>query len=336
MKQQIRLGCIGLIVASLGGGAFASSPTVTFSATIDNIDSLEEVIAQTDASSDQFLIPRGPVPLINTLTNTRIAASNSDAQAQAELADRYYEGDGVPLNMDLAVKWYQLAAVGDDAYAAYVLYTLYDSDSLGVRQDVERANAWRLLAETNTHKAIGQRQLAEHFSLPRSPLFNPLAAIMWFERAASAGDVSAQVTLGEAYLTGKLSGASVPQDEWQALRWFSEAIKQDDPLAQYRLGWILLNGKEVDHDPVEAAKWIQRAALNQLSIAQYELGTLYAQGTGLQRNPIQAYAWWTVSDVDKVNPDTSSQITTIARQMSPEDLAQAISLAKEFQASFGA
>ena len=58
------------------------------------------------------------------------AAELGNAQAQLELAELYQAGDGVPKDMDIAIKWYEKAAAQDhdEAQLALALHYLEDLD----------------------------------------------------------------------------------------------------------------------------------------------------------------------------------------------------------------
>lgn len=74
--------------------------------------------------------------------------------------------------------------------------------------------------------------------------------------AAQAGDVDAQFRLGRAYETG----TGMPQNDFEAVRWFRMAAAQDHPAAAMDLGWMLANGYGVAKDEERALYWFTRAA----------------------------------------------------------------------------
>lgn len=58
----------------------------------------------------------------------------NDTETQCEIGDKYYHGDGVPLNYKEAVKWYQLAADQGDAEGQGNLGRMY-ANGEGVDRD---------------------------------------------------------------------------------------------------------------------------------------------------------------------------------------------------------
>ncbi|MBO6836916.1 MAG: sel1 repeat family protein [Alphaproteobacteria bacterium] len=90
--------------------------------------------------------------------------------------------------------------------------------------------------------------------------------------AAQAGDPEAQFHLGRAYE----SGEGVPQNDFEAVRWFQAAAQQDHPGAAMDLGWMLANGYGVAKDEGRALYWFTRAA------------ALGAEGAADQRDALAA------------------------------------------------
>jgi len=65
------------------------------------------------------------------------------AKEQYELGQKYFRGDGVPINYKMMMHWYTKAAEQGHAGAQYMLGSCYDSGyGVGVPQDVEKAAYW--------------------------------------------------------------------------------------------------------------------------------------------------------------------------------------------------
>lgn len=73
---------------------------------------------------------------------------------------------------------------------------------------------------------------------------------------ASNGEPRAQYDLGLLYDKGQ----GVPQNDREALKWYTLAAKQGEPRAQYNLGLMYANGQGVQPDLVTAYYWISLAA----------------------------------------------------------------------------
>lgn len=80
-------------------------------------------------------------------------------------------------------------------------------------------------------------------------------AVGLLERAASLGDLTAQVNLAKMYEYG----LSVAQSDARSAHWYLEAARQGDALAQFRAGEILYLGHGLPRDRMEAITWWTRA-----------------------------------------------------------------------------
>jgi TPR repeat protein len=116
------------------------------------------------------------------------------------------------------------------------------------------------------------------------PLDNPQAApIQVIMKNAEEGVASAQYNLGLMYFQGK----QVPLDLEKANSWFQKSASQGLALGEYGLGSLLLQQDK----PEEAVLWIQKAALQGLADAQAVLGVLYQKGHGVPLDHQLAMSW---------------------------------------------
>ena len=73
------------------------------------------------------------------------------------------------------------------------------------------------------------------------------------EAAADAGDVKAQIRLGEWCLY-------TLRDYTEAVKWFRKAAEQEYADAQWKLGAMHFHGVGVSKNDIEAMKWYRKAA----------------------------------------------------------------------------
>jgi uncharacterized protein len=106
---------------------------------------------------------------------------------------------------------------------------------------------------------------------------------------ANAGDVSAQVQVGEAYEAGK----GVAHDPSQAAAWYRKAADQKSISAELHLAKLYRDGsgKALPRDVEQAATWYRKAADQGDAGAQGTLGMLYTLGQGVSRSDVEAYFW---------------------------------------------
>jgi hypothetical protein len=101
--------------------------------------------------------PNSKSPEAGVSSTLRNAAEPGDAQAQFELAEAYHEGDGVPRNDSMAVRWWRAAAEQGCTAAQYKLGCAY-SNGEGVPKDFVIAYMWFKL-EWECTSNVGPRVL---------------------------------------------------------------------------------------------------------------------------------------------------------------------------------
>jgi len=111
-------------------------------------------------------------------------------------------------------------------------------------------------------------------------------AAQWVYAIAADGVAQAQVCYGRMLL----EGTGVPKDPVAALTWFRRAETQGDIDAVNMVGRCLDNGWGTVADPSAAAGHYARAAAAGHAWAQYNLGHLYLDGRGVQRDFAKACA----------------------------------------------
>jgi hypothetical protein len=90
-----------------------------------------------------------------------LAASAGDAKAQYMLAQKYYNGDGIPKNDAEALKWYRLAAEQGYAAAQFNLGLMYAKGKDVAKNDVEAYFWWNLAAAQGHDDAKYNRDIVE-------------------------------------------------------------------------------------------------------------------------------------------------------------------------------
>ena len=122
---------------------------------------------------------------------------------------------------------------------------------------------------------------------------------------AAAGDIAAQVKVGEAYASGSGGTRDARQlaaDYQQAAVWYRKAADQGNPAAQVHLGDLYRDGRGVARDMTQSVAWYRKAAeLGDIG-AQGKLGILYSVGMGIPRDDVEAYFWLCLA-ADAKGPD---------------------------------
>ncbi len=105
---------------------------------------------------------------------------------------------------------------------------------------------------------------------------------------AQAGDVNAQVKLGNCYYDGK----GIPQNYEKAVEWYTKAAKQGNAKAQCNLGYCYELGNGVLQSAEKAVEWYIKAAEQGHAIAQCNLGLCYKDGKGVSQSFAKAAKWF--------------------------------------------
>ena|GEM_PF-5033557 len=183
------------------------------------------------------------------------AAQDGDRNAQFSLAHCYHQGDMVPRDEAMAIRWLQAAAEQNHAQAQFHLGCFYEKGYGDLKSDMVTANRYFLLA---AKQEFPPAQNSYAFSLQHGLGIeqNKEEALYWFRKAAENDDEAGQFNLSYCYFHGE----GVEEDAEIALQWLKKAAQKDYPPAQYRLGMMYLNGDGVFTDGKAAIHWLRKAA----------------------------------------------------------------------------
>ena len=148
------------------------------------------------------LVAQGkPKPLPRDIPSLKALAEKGDAEAQYQLADKFYYGEGIEKDYAQSFKWASQSATQDNPKAQYRLATLYQFGR-GTPKDENKAHALFKQSEEGLLKLAEQK--------------NPRA----------------QFNLGNMYRLGR----GVEKNEKKAAEWYQKAAAQNYPRAQFNLG----------------------------------------------------------------------------------------------------
>ena len=119
------------------------------------------------------------------------------------------------------------------------------------------------------------------------------------------------------------------QDYAAALQLCRPLAEQGDVRAQTSLGAMYYNGQGVQQDYAEATKWLRKAAERGYAPAQAYLGIMYWNGQGVPKDAVLAYMWLTLAATQE--PDAMRKRDLAASQMTPDEIAEAQRLAREWK-----
>jgi len=121
-----------------------------------------------------------------------------------------------------------------------------------------------------------------------------------------------------------------PKEYVEAIEWIRKSANQGNADAQYNLGVIYEIARGVPQDFAEAAKWYRKAAEQGNADAESNLGFLYSLGRGVPQDYVEAYKWWNLAAAQGETNAISNR-ASIAGSMTPDQIAEAQQLAREFK-----
>ncbi len=248
------------------------------------------------------------------------AAAGGQADAQFAMGERYRQGTGVAQNWFEACRWYQMAAEQGNAQAQCALAGCY-AQGKGVRQDLAHAFAWY---EKAAAQGLPQAQwnLGELYAtgLPGVGADAKKATALC-KRAANAGFVPAQATLGALFARAKKHD--------RAVHWWTLAAEQGDLEALFNVGQSYRLGLGVEKDASKAFAMLLKAAQGGLAVAQSRIGLSYATGEGAALDPIEAAKWF---ELAALGGDTAAAANweRAKKTLSPAQQAEADRRAQEW------
>ncbi|HTM80293.1 tetratricopeptide repeat protein [Asticcacaulis sp.] len=116
------------------------------------------------------------------------------------------------------------------------------------------------------------------------------AEIRQLKKEAVAGDVSAMLSLGDAYHYGR--AVNFTSDPAWAAYWYGRAASQGNVEAQTRLGDIYSDPEDRLYNEPTALAWYKNAAEKGYLPAQYSLALLYENAKTIVPDYSQAYTWY--------------------------------------------
>jgi TPR repeat protein len=143
---------------------------------------------------------------------------------------------------------------------------------------------------------------------------------------AEKDDAEAQRNIGIMFQ----QGLGVPQSDAEAAKWYRRAAENGHARAQQNLGVMYEEGAGVLQDYVEAAKWYRKSAEAGNVVAKVNLGVMRENGfPGVPLNVVLAHMWFNLAAAQG-SADAANFRDEIAADMSPEQVAEAQRLAKEW------
>jgi TPR repeat protein len=197
-------------------------------------------------------------------------AKGKDAQFQYDLAQRYFEGDGVEKDEKTAIKLMHMSADQNNGAASANLSLRY-ARGHGVSRDKKRAAELAEKAIASGYREAGWlHAIAKHYfkgdGLPK----DDAKGIEFLSKSSELGHWPATRDLGNLYL----NGGPVTKDKEKAVSIFRQGANQGHRYLQHRIGCLYRDGDGVPKDKEKAAEWFRLAADQGLKAAEMDLELL--------------------------------------------------------------
>ena len=117
------------------------------------------------------------------------------------------------------------------------------------------------------------------------------------------------------------------------------AADQEHTEAQTHLATMYDKGQGVPQEFAEALKWYRKAADQGWARAQSLLGSMYIEGKGVPQDYVLAHKWLNLANAknrsmtDRMRDMTAQLRDIVASEMTPEQIAEAQRLAREWMAA---
>jgi len=149
------------------------------------------------------------------------------------------------------------------------------------------------------------------------------------QQAAEEENASAQFNLGIMFDNGE----GTPKDAKQAVYWYTKAAEQGNATVQFYLGTRFDTGEGTPKDAKQAVYWYTKAAEQGDASAQFNLGNQFVKGEGTPKDNVMAYVWWNMAAAQG-NEAAKKGRGTVEKKMTPNQIAEAQKLSREYYAKY--
>lgn len=222
------------------------------------------------------------------------AAKASDPDACLQLSGNYLNGDnGLPLNLEAALKWrgrataaYEALAAKGDPYAAKTLGDQAKDDAEKYRWYRAAYQGFLSLAQKGNIPAM--KTLGDFYNYGYGMDKDPNEARKWYLAAINKiipmtkhGDAALMLYVGNLYVSSM-------QDYPHALGWYEKAAGRGSGLAAAQVGWYYHLGFGIKSDDKEAVQWYQKSVKLGYWYGLNYLAGAYENGQGVPQNGQEA------------------------------------------------
>lgn len=223
-----------------------------------------------------------------TASDLEQLADEGDLAAILELAEKYYNGNGVQQDYKTAFRYYKRADVLESEVAQYSIGVMYDN-AQGVEHDPEKAFIYYKKAAEKGF-APAQTSLGEQYYFGIGCQKNDSEAVYWLEKSVKEyPDANVYITLATIYKDTSDASLSSPS---KSLSCVQKAIDEGSETALNLMGLYYELGYGVEKDYSQAVHYYQLAADNGVESAYVNLGAFYQYGYGVSKDERKAIEYY--------------------------------------------
>ncbi len=199
--------------------------------------------------------------------------NTDNVHEQYHLGMIHLQGRGTDQDPVTAFKWLQKSAKQNHPQAQYILGTLY-IDGVGTVRNVTLGSRW---LEKAAKQGVLPAKTALHYMLEAN-------VDLWYN--AEKGNTQTQYDLANKFLANGRS-----EDIETAIKWLTQAAKNNHIDANHQLGKLYRTGTHIKQNNTVAFKWFKRAASLGNADSQYQIGLMYQEGIGTLSDQTLAQQW---------------------------------------------
>jgi len=219
-----------------------------------------------------------PVEAVNLW---RMAAEQGNVEAQNNLGNAYYAGEGVGQDYTEAVKWFRKAAEQGYAEAQNALGVYYYEKN----NNYEEATKWYLKAAEQGYE-WAQYNIGKSYYDGNGVEQNYEKAINWWRKVTKVAQAFYDLAGMYHY------GIHVGVDHAEAARLYHKAVELREYSAFDKLAELSKNNNDIAQESSSALEFVRTVAEQGDINAQFTLANLYQSGFWVKKNLNEAVKWW--------------------------------------------
>lgn len=231
---------------------------------------------------------------------------------------------------------FAIGTLGLSAFSAWLFFGGPEDDPTRARLDAHRAEIQAMLPRAESGEVMAEVAVADLYrkKVPGGDS-TPEKAFQWYSKAAKRGSDEAQYALGTMYEKGE----GVGKDYFRAAEWYRLAANMGDNAdAELALGDFHFHGRGAAHDPAEARDWYRKAAEQGQPVAQYRLGAMILEGWAGEPDLVEAHKWLSLAlrhkdrlEAEDPPLDAEKALARVAAKMTGDQLKRAREAARNWR-----